>query len=194
VLDAWAQAGALQGSLCVSLQWGAWAGTGMAAQNKSTMLRMERLGLGMLTAEQGVSALASALRRGTRAPAVRALAPQLTVNAFRWPAYLAHYAAAPAVFSNFRFAQPVDSSMVVSATPAAVAPVSRASLEATLQREVSAVVAGVLGAQVGEDEPLMEAGLDSLSSVEFRHQLERAVGMQVPGASAWRSCMPVLTS
>lgn len=38
----------------------------------------------------------------------------------------------------------------------------------------------MLGAEVGPDEPLMAAGLDSLGAVELRNSLERATGLQLP--------------
>jgi acyl carrier protein len=47
--------------------------------------------------------------------------------------------------------------------------------------QVAAAVRGVLGADVGSDEPLMDAGLDSLGAVELRNALERAVGVDLPG-------------
>ena len=38
----------------------------------------------------------------------------------------------------------------------------------------------VLGSSVGSDEPLMDAGLDSLGAVELRNGLSGAVGMELP--------------
>lgn len=39
----------------------------------------------------------------------------------------------------------------------------------------------VVGSAVGDDEPLMSAGLDSLGSVEFANVLSQKLGMQMPG-------------
>ena len=39
----------------------------------------------------------------------------------------------------------------------------------------------VLGSAIGDDEPLMSAGLDSLGSVEFANVLAQKLGMQMPG-------------
>ena len=38
----------------------------------------------------------------------------------------------------------------------------------------------MLGTEVGPDEPLMAAGLDSLASVELRNALQRATGLRLP--------------
>ncbi len=39
----------------------------------------------------------------------------------------------------------------------------------------------VVGSSIGDDEPLMSAGLDSLGSVEFANVLAQKLGMQMPG-------------
>lgn len=46
----------------VSLQFGAWAGSGMASQHASTALRMERMGLPLLAPAAAIQALESAVR------------------------------------------------------------------------------------------------------------------------------------
>ena len=38
-----------------------------------------------------------------------------------------------------------------------------------------------MGGAVGDDEPLMAAGLDSLGAVELRNSLEARLGLQLPG-------------
>ena len=47
--------------------------------------------------------------------------------------------------------------------------------------QVMDTVAAVLGASPGSDEPLMDAGLDSLGAVELRNGLAKSVGMELPG-------------
>ena len=46
--------------------------------------------------------------------------------------------------------------------------------------EVRDIIAGVLGADIGPDEPLMDAGLDSLSGVEIKSTLETRLGVELP--------------
>jgi acyl carrier protein len=45
---------------------------------------------------------------------------------------------------------------------------------------VSEAVAGVIGADVAPDQPLMAAGLDSLGAVELRNALERKLAVALP--------------
>ncbi|KAK9815806.1 hypothetical protein WJX72_009873 [[Myrmecia] bisecta] len=51
---------------------------------------------------------------------------------------------------------------------------------AFILKEVQSAVTSVLGEAVGNDEPLMSAGLDSLGSVEFANSLSRRMGVQMP--------------
>ncbi len=71
--DAW-----LQGIAGVSMNWGAWAGSGMAA--KAGVARMERLGFGAVEPGAGAVVLGALLRSlgGPKAPA------QLTGSVFLW--------------------------------------------------------------------------------------------------------------
>jgi hypothetical protein len=68
-LDAAAAAQQLAGVPATSVQWGAWAGAGMAANDAQTAARVERLGLGMVQPAQGLAALQQVLRAvGSGAP------------------------------------------------------------------------------------------------------------------------------
>ena len=65
----------------VSLQWGAWGGTGMAVAH-NLLPRIIKSGLGVLAPAAGVAALASVLARA--APPA-----QLIVSPFEWPKLMA---------------------------------------------------------------------------------------------------------
>ena len=51
----------LQGIKSVSIQWGAWAGAGMAAHDNAILARLERVGLGAIRPAEGLAALQQAL-------------------------------------------------------------------------------------------------------------------------------------
>lgn len=65
-LDGAASMAAAQGLPHVSIQWGAWAGGGMAARDAATSARLQRLGLGLITPHQGLRALAGILQGASR--------------------------------------------------------------------------------------------------------------------------------
>ena len=185
-LDALAHRAARRGEAFSALQWGAWASSGMASA--AVLKRLDRIGQGAITAEQGLLALASALR----APPAR-LPAQLAVNAFDWSKYLEQFApAVPAFYEAFAAPKAPDAVDVVAGVKAKSlakkAPTTIASsaadpeaIKAQVTATVAAAAAEVVGPGVDEDEPLMAAGLDSLGSVEFANMLGQRLGLSMPG-------------
>lgn len=51
----------MQGVPATATQWGAWAGTGMAAQNATLQQHLERVGMGLVPPARGLQVLASVL-------------------------------------------------------------------------------------------------------------------------------------
>ena len=131
-----------------------------------------------------------------------------TAVPFNWPTFIGRMGSkqVPPMFAAFADQAPVPSAnkAVVAAVPAArraaaavavpslavpsraqaaPAPPSAAS-EAFKQHvaaEVAAAARSILGADIGVNEPLVAAGLDSLSSVELRNSLEGKLGLELPG-------------
>lgn len=68
----------LQGLPSLSVNWGAWGGSGMAAA--AGIARMERLGFGAIPAAAGILAISAVLRALTGGAPV----PQLTGSVFFW--------------------------------------------------------------------------------------------------------------
>eukprot|EP00854_Cymbomonas_tetramitiformis_P021040 gene21040-25248_t len=54
-----------------------------------------------------------------------------------------------------------------------------------LQSRLMAMVSDVLGSGIGVNEPLMDAGLDSLGAVEFRKTIENDIGVDLPATVAF---------
>ncbi len=177
-----------------SIQWGGWAGGGMAGGDASTAARLARMGMALIDPKQGLAALAGVLQH---APAVVAAPPaQLTVVPFVWDKFLkASGQAQPAnIFEEFTsLVKPQSRSQPLSAASAAAS--SSAALSASapsataltteqrlthLTAEIASAVASVLGSVVPPSEPLMAAGLDSLGAVELKNALETHLGLELP--------------
>ena len=186
LLDSMAAAQQQRGVPAASIQWGAWAGGGMAAHDRSTSLRVQRLGMQMVTPESGLRALHTVLASGA------SLAALVTAVPFDWAKVVARHASGvPPIFSACAaLAEPSPTQPAASQTAPhrpALSQIQRSQptqsqeqLRARLQAEVAAAAASILGGSIGANEPLMAAGLDSLSSVELRNSLEERLGVQLP--------------
>ena len=184
-LDAAAQRAQQHGAANTSVQWGAWAGAGMAAGDASTAARVERSGMALLEPQQGLTVLAGMLE-----PAQMPV-PLLAASAFVWDKFLQRLGssstAVPPFFAEFASAR--STSVGSSSTGAAgqggrssgVAALSAADRKAAVLEQVQESVRGILGTDIGPDEPLMAAGLDSLGAVELKNSLEAKMGLQLPG-------------
>lgn len=177
-----------KGLQSVSAQWGAWQGGGMASQDKSTVSRIERLGMGLVKPEQGLQGIMDILT-------ISNMPSQLAVVPFLWDKmYQRMKPEIPFMFKDL--AQPL---MTISSGTLPARKDVNAILAVSLLRKkkkqqkrtstfvptdtisiVSDVVRSILGRDVDPSEPLMSAGLDSLTSVELKNTLEGRMGITLP--------------
>lgn len=195
MLDALAEGWQAQGAVGMSIQWGAWAEGGMAAAHAGTAKAVERMGMGMVAPEAGISAMQSLLLQSTSA-----VLPIHAAVPFRWATFMARQRSVPPMFEQFRpfwagaapalpasvagppsqlFSSVAPQQRTAAAVAAAASPPAGISRDVLVGQVQEAVVA-VLGSAVGADEALMAAGLDSLGSVELKNGLERRVGLELP--------------
>ena len=183
-MDAWSHARQAGGYPSVSVQWGAWASGGMAARDASIVERWERSGMGVLSALQGMSALQTALQT-LHAFAGSRVCPcsELGASPFSWPRLLSRVHSVPEVYSEFHFAvgegQPLSASSASAPAPGRSG-VSTSRSSDDFAAELLLVAKAVIGTDVGLDEPLLDAGLDSLGAVEFRNAVEGRTGVKLP--------------
>ncbi|CAL8465609.1 g5145 [Coccomyxa elongata] len=198
VLDEWSAVQSKQGMNAVSIQWGAWAGAGMAAHDHAILARLHRVGLGAIAPADGLAALHTALTGNA--------APQMAAAVFKWDRLLVGERASMHFYAEFAAqttpqnfvdhgevetaAQSIASSVDgvsqegqgeggnASRLPwAGMQPVQRA---AWVQAAISQAVSAVLGRPVGPEEPLTSAGLDSLGAVELRMELSHITTLDLP--------------
>jgi hypothetical protein len=153
-LDAWAQALHARGCVSTSVQWGAWAGAGMASGDAGTLQRLERMGLGALSPVHGLGALQSVLSDGQRAGC--GLAGRAA------PVVVAAVAAAPAaaVASATVFASAI-------AFTAAAALASAVALASVIALELAAALASVIALELAAAKSSVTFLAAAISSAAF---------------------------
>jgi len=185
-LDSLASTLKTQGRCAHSVQWGAWD-SGMALRDKSTMSRLHRLGLGALSVSSGLGALGALLSSDLLAMGTSiafGLSSLVAVSPFAWPNFLKTQPGEAKTFDEFEapkdtISQHKGTEEQIAALPAASA-LLLPSAEALLA-SVTSVVGSILGQAPAPDEPLLAAGLDSLSAVEVRNSLEQRFQVELPG-------------
>jgi acyl transferase domain-containing protein/thioesterase domain-containing protein/D-arabinose 1-dehydrogenase-like Zn-dependent alcohol dehydrogenase/acyl carrier protein len=170
-----------QGLAASSVQWGAWAEAGMAAE-KDTLKRLEARGMDGLSTELGLTAMSSLLTAGNSQAAVTAVMP------VRWPKFLEQFGGSPPPFlAGMAAAAAQDSAgggggAASGGLVAELQALPLAERTSTLSEVIVSLAAEVMGrASIAVDEPLMDAGMDSLGAVEFRNALAAKMGgMSLP--------------
>jgi acyl carrier protein len=165
----------------VSLDWGPWAGGGMAAKlGARQRQRALEQGIVPLTMEDGFAALERLLGSERRGQA------QTTVMAIRWPQFMKQFAGAPVPRLFQPWARLVPAARPEQGTPLRdlVAGLSYAEARARLLEQLRDRVRASLGLdkrhEVGPAQPLAELGLDSFTAVELRNALSQGAGVKLP--------------
>ncbi|MCC7368637.1 MAG: type I polyketide synthase [Chloroflexi bacterium] len=182
-LDALAHARRAAGLPALSINWGAWGQSGMAARmDTRQQTRLTGRGISLIEPEQGLSALGEMLRG---APA------QVVVIPVDWPRFLKQYppGSAPPLFADVaRTATGAGSGDSRAVDPAerlrAFREASDEQRTALLTETVSRHLCAVLGlsdtSAIDPGRSLSDYGLDSLMAVELRNRLEAEFGSAPP--------------
>lgn len=150
----------------------------MAANDPAVLRAVERQNMGLIQPESGLAILETSL--ADRQGPVVALVP------FDWPRVINKSksgASIPSILEELRgpvevLSQQASSDGLVQKR-SGKAKHTEASLD-SIKQVINEVVQEVTNSTVGENEPLMAAGLDSLASVEFKNALEANLAMELP--------------
>jgi acyl carrier protein len=161
----------------------------MAAGDANTTARVAKTGMSLLSPSAGLAALSAGL---ASAGTCSSSTPVLAAVPFAWdpflrrlgrtkPPLLAEFTAVAADRSTASLAA-ASGSKGKGTTKKARSAQSKPQLNAAaVQSTVEQVIATVLGrSDIGAEEPLMSAGLDSLGAVELKNSLEGSLGVSLP--------------
>ena len=201
LLDGWAVASRMCGVAgVISVQWGVWnelgANTGMGDADSNTQSRLRRLGLGALTPEMGLAALATATSFTSAMWGVS----NLIISPFDWNTFLT-YLPSPAVgiFATIAEEQQIDSALLPR-LPMNVHPtnvhvrdcsvnesmvMTRTEKVEVVRTTVMSTITRILGHEIDADKALIDAGIDSLSMMELGRAIETDVGVSLPTTIAF---------
>ncbi|MBH5333910.1 SDR family NAD(P)-dependent oxidoreductase [Streptomyces pactum] len=178
-LDALAHVRRATGLPASSLAWGLWAdATGMTGElDEADLARMERTGIGALSADLGLELFDESL--GLDAPLLVPIrlnpaALRTQAQAGMLPALLRGLVRAPA-----RRAETTGGSLAQRLAGVAEADREQAVLEVTLA-QVAAVLGHASGAAIEPGRSFKELGFDSLAAVELRNRLAQTTGLRLP--------------
>ncbi|MFD9906065.1 type I polyketide synthase [Streptomyces sp. NPDC059063] len=182
-LDALAQSRRERGRTATSVAWGAWGGSGMAADPEAEE-QLRRRGVLTMPPERALAALGQALEHDETL---------LTVADVDWARFAAGFTAArprpllnevPAVQQVLADTGPGQAAQTGSEPGERLRAMPAAERDAALLDLVRSAVAAVLG-HAGTDaidmnRPFKDLGFDSLTSVELRNRLTSATDLSLP--------------
>jgi acyl transferase domain-containing protein/NADPH:quinone reductase-like Zn-dependent oxidoreductase/acyl carrier protein len=170
-LDALAHHRSATGLPAVSVNWGAWAGAGMAETvNEVTRRRWRAEGQGWLSPSEGLAALSKILAR---------FEPQL-IAVGKAPA-----SGAAASTDGARGAHAAVSTPPPRAAAPANQPLTAKRIASLVDAAVRKVLALPATTGLPLDVPLRELGMDSLMAMELRNELGVATGLRLPATVAY---------
>lgn len=168
-LDSMSESYKHQGRPSVSVAWGAWAGAGMATQNSTIAARLNKVGITLITPQHGLSVLSQMMMEGLKSGGSDVLAA-----GFNWSTLLTAGRERKHFYSHFVVETSQGSNASLTTT---------SSTKRVLKSDkeiVGQVVSRVAGRDVGDEEPLLSAGIDSIGAVELRRELQQLVGVNLP--------------
>jgi hypothetical protein len=160
-----------RGQPALSVNWGVWREAGFALSYDSNSVReLAERGLGSMTNEQGLDALARLMQQPAAQLAV------LPIDWRKWAELSPSYSASPLFVSLFEKQR--DRVTAGLNDHPAREPRSQAELAGYLAGALASVL-GFKASQLDLDTPISNFGIDSLTALEFKHRIESDLGLAV---------------
>ena len=196
-LDSMASHSASIGMPTCSIQWGPWSGGGMAAAQRGTSARLATLGLGLINPSLGLQVLQQSLVSASMM-GVGVQGSTLTVVVAEWARLASHSSRSSQLLSELTAESPSAqgagqpsvvnaccnqsevSAFSMEARPTVVSEIAEANRRDEISNNVTFVISSIMGQEVSPEQPLMAAGLESLSAVEVRNSLQQRLSVDLP--------------
>ncbi|MDZ8068510.1 MAG: type I polyketide synthase [Nostoc sp. DedQUE08] len=172
-LDALSHYRHAQGKSAISINWGAWAETGMAVRTKASGYFDPSI-LGSMTTQQGLAAFNYLLQQNLPQVGV------LPINWAQWQQVYPNLSQSPLFTYVLNGRLNTTTSVLTRDTILAAKPQERLSLIETLMHQEVAKVLRILPSKLDIHLPLNQSGLDSLMALELKNNIEAALGILVP--------------
>jgi acyl carrier protein len=176
-LDALAHQRRRLGLPSLSIDWGPWSDIG-AVVRRQVGDQFKAQGFRLLPPDEGLLVLEYAMRQRS---------PQVVVAGIEWPTFVKTNAAASPLMSDLRAASGMQTAAstarpddVLGRLQRATASERRKILKSHLEEQLVAVLGLASGTHIDEHQGLMDFGIDSLVSIEFRNRLQAALGRPLP--------------
>ena len=172
-LDSIACSRRTQGYSMSSIQWGAWSNEGMA--NERVLKRVESMGLGIVTPQLGMQVL-------SRVMSHRAIA-NVVATPYDFKKFVEYFPIIPRIFRDLAVKRKKREKSSTKKTKARTHAGDRSISD--IRAKIKSIVDRVIGREVSFEEPLMDAGLDSLSGQEMKSQIEEEFEVELPVTAAF---------
>ena len=171
-LDSIADFARFRGDSISSMQFGAWSNAGMAEAR--VLEKVNSMGFGVVTPELGMRALERVMSR------------QGIGNVIATPYDFKKFAEALPVIPRMYRDVAVKQKQKTSKKQRKHVGGGAARLSvAVVRRKIQQIATQVIGREIGLDEPLMDAGLDSLGGQEMKAQIEDEFAVELPATAAF---------